>query len=123
EIERAVAAVARLGNGGLVVTASGAAEVHRGLFIARAARRKMPAGFWPRFFLADGGRLSFRADVVEDSRIAAPANAPSLKGEKAGERPVQLSKKLELVINLKTAKTLGLDVPPSLLARADEVIE
>jgi putative ABC transport system substrate-binding protein len=123
EIERAVAAFARLGNGGLIVTASGLAVVHRDLIIALAARHKLPAVFWQRFFVADGGLISYGDDVIEHYRLAAGYIDRVLKGEKPGDLPVQLSTKLELVINLKAAKSLGLDVPDALLARADEVIE
>ncbi|SRR6266446_1662462 len=123
EIERAVAAFARLGNGGLIVTASGLAVVHRDLIIALAARHKLPAVFWQRFFVADGGLISYGDDVIEHYRLAAGYIDRILKGEKPGDLPVQLSTKLELVINLKTAKALGLDVPATALARADEVIE
>jgi putative ABC transport system substrate-binding protein len=123
EIERAVAAFARLGNGGLIVTASGLAVVHRDLIIALAARHKLPAVFWQRFFVADGGLISYGDDVIEHYRLAAGYIDRILKGEKPGDLPVQLSTKLELVINLKTAKALGLDVPATVLARADEVIE
>jgi ABC-type uncharacterized transport system substrate-binding protein len=123
EIERAVAAFARLGNGGLIVTASGLAVVHRDLIIALAARHKLPAVFWQRFFVADGGLISYGDDVIEHHRLAAGYIDRVLKGEKPGDLPVQLSTKLELVINLKAAKSLGLDVPDALLARADEVIE
>ena len=123
EIERAVAAVARPGNGGLIVTASGAAVVHRELIIALAVRHKLPAVYWQRFFVADGGLISYGDDVTEHYRLAAVYIDRILKGEKPGDLPVQLSTKLELVVNLKTAKALGLEVPPTLLARADEVIE
>jgi putative tryptophan/tyrosine transport system substrate-binding protein len=123
EIERAVAAFARLGNGGLIVTASGLAVVHRDLIIALAARHKLPAVFWQRFFVADGGLISYGDDVIEHYRLAAGYIDRILKGEKPGDLPVQLSTKLELAINLKTAKALGLDMPATVLARADEVIE
>ena len=123
EIERAVAAFARSSNGGLIVAASGGAVVHRELIIALAARHKLPAVFWQRFFVSDGGLISYGDDVVEHYRLAAGYVDRILKGEKPGDLPVQLSTKLELVINLKTAKALGLEVPASLLARADEVIE
>jgi putative ABC transport system substrate-binding protein len=123
EIERAVAAVARPGNGGLIVTASGAAVVHRELIIALAARHKLPAVYWQRFFVADGGLISYGDDVTEHYRLAAAYIDRILKGEKPGDLPVQLSTKLELVVNLKTAKALGLDIPATVLARADEVIE
>src|SRR5262245_59024101 len=123
EIERAVAAVARSGNAGLIVTSSGGAVVHRDTIIALAARHKLPAVFWQRFFVADGGLISYGDDVIEHYRLAAGYIDRILKGEKPGELPVQLSTKLELVINLQTAKALGLEVPASVLARADEVIE
>jgi ABC-type uncharacterized transport system substrate-binding protein len=123
EIERAVAALARQGNAGLIVTASGAAVVHRNSIIALAARYKLPAVFWQRFFVADGGLISYGDDVTEHYRLAAGYVDRILKGEKPSDLPVQLSTKIELVINLKTAKGLSLDVPPTLLARADEVIE
>jgi putative ABC transport system substrate-binding protein len=123
EIERAVAAFARLGNGGLIVTASGLAVVHRDLIIALAARHKLPAVFWQRFFVADGGLISYGDDVIEHYRLAAGYIDRILKGEKPGDLPVQLSTRLELAINLKTAKALGLDMPATVLARADEVIE
>jgi putative ABC transport system substrate-binding protein len=123
EIERAVTALARQGNAGLIVTASGGAVVHRESIIAFAARHKLPAVFWQRFFVADGGLISYGDDVTEHYRLAAGYVDRILKGEKPGDLPVQLSTKLELVINLKTAKALNLDVPPSLLARADEVVE
>ena len=123
EIERAVAAFARLGNGGLIVTASGLAVLHRDRIIALAASHKLPAVFWQRFFVADGGLISYGDDVIEHYRLAAGYIDRILKGEKPGDLPVQLSTKLQLVINLKTAKALGLTVPDTLLARADEVIE
>jgi putative ABC transport system substrate-binding protein len=123
EIERAVAALARQGNAGLIVTASGRAVVHRDPIIALAARHKLPAVFWQRFFVADGGLISYGDDVTEHYRLATGYVDRILKGEKPGDLPVQLSTKLELMINLKTAEALGLEVPPTLLARADEVIE
>jgi putative ABC transport system substrate-binding protein len=123
EIERPVAALARLGNAGLIVTASGMAVVNRDPIIALAARHKLPAVFWQRFFVADGGLISYGDDVIEHYRLAAGYIDRILKGEKPADLPVQLSTKLELVINLKTAKALGLEIPPTLLARADEVIE
>ena len=123
EIERAVAAFARMPNGGLILTASGAAIPHRDLVVALAARHKLPAVYWERFFVAAGGLASYGADLVDNYRRAAAYVDRVLKGEKPADLPVQAPVKYELVINLKTAKALGLDIPPTLLARADEVIE
>jgi putative ABC transport system substrate-binding protein len=123
EIEHAVAAFARTPNGGLILTASGAAIRHRDLVIALAARHKLPAVYWERFFVAAGGLASYGADLVDHYRRAAGYVDRILKGKKPAELPVQAPTKYELVINLKTAKGLGLDVPATLLARADEVIE
>ena len=105
------------------MTASGAAVVHRELIIALAARHKLPTVYWQRFFVADGGLMSYGDDATEHYRLAAVYIDRILKGEKPGDLPVQLSTKLELAINLKTAKTLGIDIPTTVLARADEVIE
>jgi putative ABC transport system substrate-binding protein len=123
EIERGITAFVREGDGGLIVTASGPAIVHRTLIVALAARHKMPAVYFQRFFVNDGGLLSYGIDSVHEHRLAATYVDRVLKGEKPADLPVQASIKYELLINLKTAKTLGLDVPPTLLARADEVIE
>ena len=123
EIERAVAAFARSPNGGLIVTASGSATLHRDLIITLAARHKLPAVYFERFFVAAGGLISYGPDFVDQYRHAAGYVDRILKGEKPADLPVQAPTKYELVINLKTAKALGLDVPPTLLARADEVIE
>jgi len=123
EIERAITAFARTPNGGLVVTASALSVVHRGLIVALAARYKLPAVYFERFFVADGGLISYGADFIEQYRRAAGYVDRILKGEKPADLPVQAPTKYELVINLKTAKALGLAVPPSLLARADAVIE
>jgi putative ABC transport system substrate-binding protein len=123
EVERAVAAFARTPNGGLIVTASGGAAVHRDLIIALAARHKLPAVYYERFFVGVGGLVSYGADFVDGYRHAAGYVDRILKGEKPADLPVQVPTKYETVINLKTAKALGLDVPPSVLARADEVIE
>ena len=123
EIERAVAAFARSPNGGLIVTASALAIVHRDLIIALAARHKLPAVYFERHFVAGGGLISYGPDLVDQFRRAAGYVDRILKGEKPADLPVQAPTKYELVINLKTAKALGLTVPPSLLARADEVIE
>ena len=123
EIERAVAAFARSGNGGLIVTASAVAARHRDLIITLAARHRLPAVYCCRFFVAGGGLISYGPDLVDQYRRAAGYVDRILKGEKPADLPVQAPTKYELVINLKTAKALGLDVPPTLLARADEVIE
>ena len=123
EIERAVAAFARSPNGGLIVTASALAQVHRNLIVTLAARHKLPAVYFERFFVAAGGLISYGPDLVDQYRRAAAYVDRILKGEKPADLPVQAPTKYELVINLKTAKALGLDVPPTLLARADEVIE
>jgi putative ABC transport system substrate-binding protein len=123
EIERAVAAFAGAPNGGLILTPSGLANLHRDLIITLAARHKLPAVYYERFFIAAGGLISYGPDYVAQFRRAAGYVDRILKGEKPGDLPVQVPTKYELVINLKTAKALGLTVPQSLLARADEVIE
>jgi putative tryptophan/tyrosine transport system substrate-binding protein len=123
EIERVVTAFARSPNGGLIVTGSGAATVHRDLIVALAARHKLPAIYYERFFVAAGGLISYGPDYLDQHRRAATYVDRILKGEKPSDLPVQAPTKYELVINLKTAKALGIDVPPTLLARADEVIE
>src|SRR5215212_3346867 len=123
EIERAVTAFARSGNGGLIVTASALATRYRDLIITLAARHKLPAVYNRRLFVADGGLLSYGPDYVDQFRRAAGYVDRILKGEKPADMPVQAPTKYELVINLKTAKALDLDVPAPLLARADLVIE
>ena len=123
EIERAIAAFARSPNGGLIVTASAVASVHRDLIVTLAARHKLPAVYFERSFVAAGGLISYGPDFIDQYRRAAGYVDRILKGEKPADLPVQAPTKYELVINLKTAKALGLDVPPTLLARADEVIE
>ena len=123
EIERAIAAFARLSNGGLIVTASGLSVLHRDLIVALAARHKLPAVYWQSLYIKGGGLLSYGPDAIDEYRRAASYVDRILKGEKPADLPVQAPTKYELVINLKTAKALGLDVPPTLLARADEVIE
>ena len=123
EIERAVAAFARSGNGGLIVTASALATRHRDLIITLAARYKLPAIYAGHWFVTDGGLLSYGPDYVAQLRQAAGYVDRVLRGEKPADLPVQSATKYETVINLKTAKTLGLDVPAPLLARADVVIE
>jgi putative tryptophan/tyrosine transport system substrate-binding protein len=123
EIERAVATFARSSNGGMIVTGSALATFHRNLIIALAAKHTLPAVYNRRLFVADGGLISYGADLVEPHRRAAGYVDRILRGEKPADLPVQAPTKYELVINLKTAKALGLDVSPTLLARADEVIE
>jgi putative ABC transport system substrate-binding protein len=123
EIERAVAAFARSGNGGMIVTASALATRYRELIIKLAARYKLPAIYAGHWFVTDGGLLSYGPDYVAQFRQAAGYVDRVLKGEKPADLPVQSATKYETVINLKTAKTLGLDVPAPLLARADVVIE
>ncbi len=123
EIERDVAAFARGSNGGLIVTASSGAIVHRELIIMLAARHRLPAVYPFRYFVTSGGLISYGPDTTDPFRRAAGYVDRILKGEKAAALPVQAPTKYELAINLKTAKALGLTVPPSLLARADEVIE
>jgi putative ABC transport system substrate-binding protein len=123
EIERAIADFARSPNGGLTVTGSGLAFVHRHLIIALAAKHRLPAVYFQRTLVADGGLISYGADLLDQYRRAASYVDRILKGEKPADLPVQTTTRYELVINLKTAKTLGLAIPPSVLARADEVIE
>jgi putative ABC transport system substrate-binding protein len=123
EIERAVTAFARSSNGGLIVTASALASAHHDLIIALAARHKLPAVYYRRYFVTRGGLISYGYDSVDQYRRAAGYVDRILKGEKPADLPVQAPTRYELAINLKTAKALGLDLPPMLLARADEVIE
>jgi ABC-type uncharacterized transport system substrate-binding protein len=123
EIERAVTPFARSSNGGLIVPGSGLATVHRELIITLAARHKLPAVYSARYFVTAGGLISYGEDTIDPHRSAAGYVDRILKGEKPADLPVQAPTKYELVINLKTAKVLGLTVPPTLLARADEVIE
>ena len=123
EIERAVTAFARVSNGGLIVTPGAAATFHRDLIVTLATRHKLPAVYNERHFAAAGGLVSYGADQIDQYRRAASYVDRILKGEKPADLPVQAPTKYELVLNLKTAKALGLTVPPSLLARADEVIE
>jgi len=123
EIERTVAAFARSANGGLIVTPNGWVSLHRDLIITLAARHKLPAIYPFRYMVTGGGLISYAPDWVDQYRPAAGYVDRILKGEKPADLPVQAPTRYELVINLKTAKTLGLDVPPMLLARADEVIE
>ena len=123
EIERLLAAFARAPSGGLIVTASGPAYFYRDLIITLAARHKLPAVYYEHSFSAAGGLMSYGPDFVDQYRRAAHYVDRILKGEKPADLPVQAPTKFELVINLKTAKALGLTVPPSLLASANEVIE
>jgi len=123
EVERAVTAFASTANGGLIVMGSPSTGVHRDLIIALAARHKLPAVYSNRLWVAAGGLISYGADFPDQYRRAAGYIDRILKGEKPADLPVQAPTKYELVINLKTAKALGLTVPPTLLARADEVIE
>jgi putative tryptophan/tyrosine transport system substrate-binding protein len=123
EIERGVTAFAREPNGALIVTLSGLAISHRELIIALAARHRLPAIYGYRPFVTSGGLLSYGPDIVDQYRRAADYVDRILKGEKPADLPVQAPTKYELIINLKTAKSLGIEIPPTLLARADEVIE
>ena len=123
EIERAVTAFARAANGGLIVAAAPLSLLHRDLIITLAARHKLPAVYFDRVFVIGGGLISYGPDLIDQFRRAATYVDRILKGEKPADMPVQAPTKYELVINLKTAKKLGLEVPQSLLARADEVIE
>ena len=123
EIERAIAAFARAANSGLIVTASPSAAIHRELIITLAGRHKLPAVYPFRYFVTGGGLISYGANFLDQYRQAAGYVDRILKGEKPADLPVQAPTKYELVINLKTAEALGLTVPSTLLARADEVIE
>ena len=123
EIEQSVGTFARSPNGGLIPVASAAAVRHRALILTLAARHKLPAIYWERFFVAAGGLMSYGPDLVDEFRQAAGYVDRILKGEKPADLPVQAPTKHELAINLKTAKALGLAVPQSLLASADAVIE
>jgi putative ABC transport system substrate-binding protein len=123
EIERDIATFAQSANGGLIVTGSAFSAIHRDLLIRLAARHKLPTVYFRRLFVDAGGLLAYGPDFIDQHRRAASYVDRILRGEKPGDLPVQAPTKYELVINLKTAKALGLEVPPSLLARADEVIE
>jgi putative tryptophan/tyrosine transport system substrate-binding protein len=123
EMESALVAFARGPNGGLIATGSALTVVRRDLIIALAARYRLPAVYYDRYYVSAGGLISYGANSVELFRLAATYVDRILKGEKPADLPVQTATKYELVINLKTAKALGLDVPSSLLARTDEVVE
>ena len=122
EIERSMAAFALRPNGGFLVTAGAFGSLHRKLIITLAAKHQLPALYPFRFFVTDGGLISFGYDVVDNYRRAAGYVDRILKGEKPADLPVQAPTKFELAVNLKTAKTLGLTVPETLLATADAVI-
>jgi ABC-type uncharacterized transport system substrate-binding protein len=123
EIRDVIAAFSSPASGGLIVTGSALAFAHRDLIVALAAEHKLPAVYWDRTSVIGGGLISYGADIVDQYRRAASYVDRILKGEKPADLPVQAPTRYELVINLKTAKALGLEVPHSLLARADEVIE
>jgi putative tryptophan/tyrosine transport system substrate-binding protein len=123
EIERAVAAFARSPNGGLIVAAGGPAVVHRDLIVMLATRHKLPTVYFNRIFVSAGGLISYGASVIDQYRQAAGYIDRILKGEKPADLPVQAPTKYELVLNMKTAKALGIEVSPGLLAIADDVIE
>ena len=123
EIERAVTAFARSSNGGLIVTVSSGSSIHRDLIVALAARNKLPTVYGARYFVTSGGLISYGPDRVDQYRRAAGYIDRILKGEKPADLPVQAPTKYDLVINLKTAKALGLSVPQTLLTSASEVIE
>ena len=123
EIERGIAAFERGGSGGLIVTLTALATVHRQTIITSAAQHGLPAIYPFRYFAADGGLMSYGADLTIQYRRAAGYVDRILRGEKPADLPVQKPTKYELTINLKTAKALGLAIPPTVFARADEVIE
>ena len=122
DLERSIATFARSPNGGLILTGSGLAILHRDLVIALAARHKLPAVYYERFYVAAGGLISYGSDRIELYRLAAGYVDRILRGEKPADLPVQAPTKFEFVINLKTAKALGLTIPPALLATATETI-
>ena len=123
EIEQSVETFARAPNGGLIMTAGAAALGYRDLVVTLAARYKLPAVYWNRSFVAGGGLVSYGPDLLDNYRRAAGYVDRILKGEKPADLPVQAPTKYETVINLKTAKAIGLTVPPSVLSTADKVIE
>jgi len=123
ETERAITAFARSSNGGLIVAASALADAQRDPIIELAAKHKLPAIYWERSLVDSGGLISYGADFIDQFRHAADYVDRILKGAKPGNLPVQAPNKYQLVINLKTAKALGIDLPATVLARADKVIE
>jgi putative ABC transport system substrate-binding protein len=123
EIERALAAFAQDSNTGLIVTASALAVGHRDMIVSLAARHKLPAVYYERFFVSSGGLISYGPDTVDQFHRAGRYADRILKGEKAADLPVQAPTKYELVINLKTAKALGINIPNTLIGSADQVIE
>jgi putative ABC transport system substrate-binding protein len=123
ELERAVGAFAHTLGGGLIVTGSASAATHRDLIVGLAARYRLPGVYYERFFVQAGGLISYGPDLTDQFHKAASYVDRILKGEKPADLPVQAPTRYELVINLKTAKALGLEVPPMLLARAGEVVE
>ena len=123
EIERDISDFAREANGGLIISASALTITHRELIVTLAARYKLPAVYSTRDYVASGGLISYGTNFLDQFRRAASYVDRILKGEKPADMPVQAPTKYELVVNLKTAKALGLTIPPSVLARADEVIE
>jgi putative ABC transport system substrate-binding protein len=123
EIERDITAFARSSNGGVVVTASPRASLHRNLIVTLAARYRLPAVYASRHFVEGGGLISYGPDILDQYRGAASYVDRILKGEKPADLPVQAPTKFELVLNLKAAKALGLTMPPALLARADQIVE
>jgi putative ABC transport system substrate-binding protein len=123
EIERTITAFAQGANGGLIMTGSVWASTHRKLIITLAAHYRLPAVYPYRYHISDGGLISYGPDATEQYRRAAGYVDRILKGEKPADLPVQAPTKYELVINMKTAKALGLEIPATVLARADEVIE
>jgi putative ABC transport system substrate-binding protein len=123
EIDRTITAFAKAGGDGLIVTGSAPAQVHRELILTLAAKHKLPAVYWARFMVQGGGLISYGPNIIEQYRQTTSYIDRILKGEKPSDLPVQAPVSYELAINLKTAKTLGIEVPLSLQQRADEVIE